>query len=68
MNRLQQGRLTAAQEARILAHLDRIEREHPDARAFLDRQRDMVRTSMIGEVAPDIVGKDYDGQTFKLSD
>lgn len=68
MNRLQTGVLSAAQEATVLAHFDGIEKAHPADKAFLDTQRLMVRTQMIGRVAPEIVGKDYDNVQFKLSD
>ncbi len=68
MNRLQTGQLTTAQRDRVLADFDGIEKAHPSDKTFLDQQRDMVRTKMIGQVAPDIVGKDYDGVEFKLSD
>jgi len=68
MNRLQTGQLSEAQRDQVLKHFDRVEQAHPSEKAFLDQQRDMVRTKMIGLVAPDIVGKDYDNATFKLSD
>ena len=67
-NRLQTGQLSPVQRDQVLAHFDRIEKAHPSDKAFLDKQRDMVRTRMIGLVAPDIVGKDYNDAEFKLSD
>src|SRR5580692_79923 len=68
MNRLQTGRLSAAQHATILAHFDDIETHHVADRAFIDVQRRMVRELMIGDVAPEIVGKDYNDVEFRLSD
>jgi peroxiredoxin len=68
MNRLQTGLLGPAQEAKVLAHFDAIEKAHPSDKEFIDAQRRTVRTQMIGKVAPEIVGKDYDGAEFKLSD
>jgi peroxiredoxin len=68
MNRLQTGQLSAAQEKTVLAHFDDLEEAHPADKAFLDTQRRMVRTQMIGRVAPEITGKDLDNVEFKLSD
>jgi thiol-disulfide isomerase/thioredoxin len=68
MNRLQTGQLSEAQREKVLAHFDGIETAHPGDKAFIDKQRQMVRTRMIGVVAPDIVGKDFDDVEFKLSD
>lgn len=68
MNRLQSGQLSPAQEAKVLAAFDAYEKAYPTAKAFIDIQRRMVRQLMIGKVAPEIVGKDYDGVEFRLSD
>jgi len=68
MNRLQIGTLSPAQEAMVLARFDAYEQAHPADADFLNIQRHMVRDLMIGKVAPEIVGKDYDGVEFKLSD
>ncbi len=68
MNRLQTGVLSAAQEATVLAHFDALEKAHPADKPFLDTQRRMVRTQMIGRAAPEIIGKDFDNVEFKLSD
>jgi peroxiredoxin len=68
VRRLQEGRLTAAQEARVLRHLDGIARTRPaTAEVVADAQR-MVGTLLPGKVAPDIAGRDLDGQPLKLSD
>lgn len=68
MNRLQIGKMSAAQEAMVLEKFDAFEKAHPKDKAFIDVQRSMVRHLMIGKTAPEIVGKDYDGVEFKLSD
>ena len=68
MNRLQTGKLTTEQRYKVLAHFDGLEAAHPADKAFIDKQRTMVRTRLIGQVAPDIVGKDLDDVEFKLSD
>jgi thiol-disulfide isomerase/thioredoxin len=68
MNRLQTGQLSAAQEQAVLAHFDQIEKQHPKDQAFLDSYRHVVTGQMIGKAAPEIVGKDYDGVEFKLSE
>jgi peroxiredoxin len=64
--RLQLGRLSDAQESRVLAHLDAIGQAH-DADVVAPARR-MVSTLTIGKVAPDIEGKDLDGVDFHLSD
>ncbi len=68
MNRLQIGQMSAAQEASVLSTFDGYEKAHPKDKAFIDTQRKTVHELMIGKVAPEIVGKDYDGVEFKLSD
>jgi len=67
-NRFQTGKLSAEQLDKVLAHFDGIEKAHPADKSFMDKQRQIVRTRMIGQVAPDIVGKDLDDAEFKLSD
>ncbi len=68
MNRLQTGLVSPAQEAMVLARFDALEKAHPTAKAFLDKQRELVRTRLIGKVAPEIAGKDLDNVEFKLSE
>jgi thiol-disulfide isomerase/thioredoxin len=68
MNRLQTGRMNAAQERMVLAHFDRLEKQHPNDKAFFDSYRRVVTGQMIGKVAPEIVGKGYDEVEFKLSE
>jgi peroxiredoxin len=66
--RLQQGRLTASQEARVLGHLARVKRTYPQHAALVNRTTFVVRSLMVGKVAPDIAGIDLDGVPLKLSD
>jgi peroxiredoxin len=68
MERVQAGRLTDEQQARVSAHLAEIERQHPQDAAVLETQRRVVTTLTIGKPAPDIVGKDFEGKEFHLSD
>lgn len=68
LNRLQQGTLTARQEARILKYFDDLAVEHSTDAPAIAEERELVRTRTIGKLAPDIVGKDLDGVEFKLSD
>lgn len=70
MSRLQTGQLSAAQEAKVIAHFDKIESQFPAPadREFVESYKKTVQGQMIGKVAPEIVGKDYDGVEFKLSD
>jgi thiol-disulfide isomerase/thioredoxin len=68
MNRLQTGQMNAAQERMVLTHFDQIETQHPADKAFIDTYRHVVTNQMIGKVAPEITGKDYDGVEFKLSE
>jgi peroxiredoxin len=68
LNRLHTGVLSAEQEARVIRHLDDLKAKHPMDAKLLGAYQDTVRTRMIGQVAPDIVGKDYDGQEFHLTD
>ncbi len=65
--RLQQSRLTAAQESRVLDHLVVLERSHPGEPALEDA-RFAITSLTVGKQAPDIVGKDLDGVDFRLSD
>jgi peroxiredoxin len=66
--RLQQGRLSAAQEARVLGHLGRIGRVYPQHADLAERSAFVVRSLMVGKVAPEITGTDLDGAPLKLSD
>jgi peroxiredoxin len=70
MSRLQSGQMSSAQEEMVIAYLDKLDKRYPTPvdREYLEVNRGMVRHMMVGKVAPDIIGKDYDGVEFKLSD
>jgi peroxiredoxin len=65
---LQSARMTTAQEARVLSHLETVAAAHPDNPTLVDKARYMVTKLTIGKTAPDIAGGDLDGVPFKLSD
>lgn len=65
---LQSARLTTAQEARVLRHLDSLAKSYPDTPAIIDKTRYMVSALTVGKTAPEIAGSDLDGVPFKLSD
>jgi thiol-disulfide isomerase/thioredoxin len=67
-NRLERGRLTAAQEAKVVAAINTMAAAHPDAKSYLDQRIWMVTKLGIGKEAPEIVGKDFDNVEFKLSE
>jgi thiol-disulfide isomerase/thioredoxin len=67
-SRLRRGRLSEGQHDRIAAYLDGLIEAHPDDAEALELEKWMARNLAIGQVAPDIVGKDYDDVEFRLSD
>lgn len=66
--RLQRGRLTPEQVERVAAYYDDLRAEHPDDAEMLDQETFMVRNLIPGNVAPDIVGKDTEGEEFSLEE
>jgi peroxiredoxin len=68
IRQLQRGRLAPAQEMRVTRHLDALAVARPADGAAIAAARRVVKTLLPGKVAPDIVGPDLDGQTFRLSD
>lgn len=66
--RIQAGRLSSAQETRVLAHLDGVARSRPEAAALVTGPRRMVSTLAVGKTAPEIVGRDLEGRPFRLSE
>ena len=66
--RLQEGRLSAGQEARVTRHLDAIARARPETAEWVAATQRMVATLLPGKVAPEIAGRDLDGNPLKLSD
>ena len=67
-NRLQQGRLTEEQTARVVAYFEEVEAAHPDAAEMIARNRFQVQNLLPGGTAPNITGKDLDGVEFSLND
>ena len=65
---LQAGQLTASQAAQIRAHLEAIAGAHPRDADLVARSQHMLDALSPGHVAPEIVGRDLDGRTLKLSD
>ena len=66
--RAQSGRLSRAQETRVLAHLDRLGKSRPEAAGLVSGPRRIVSALSVGKTAPEIVGRDLEGRQFKLSD
>ena len=67
-NRLQLGRMSDEQSARVVAYFEDLRERHPDAADFLDRQRFLAERLTLGKVAPNIVGTDTEGVEFALED
>jgi thiol-disulfide isomerase/thioredoxin len=68
VRRLQDGRLTKAQEAQVLEHLRALESGHPDGASAIAAARRMLTGLTVGKQAPDIVGTDVNGEPMRLSD
>jgi peroxiredoxin len=66
--RLQAGRLSSTQEARVLQHLGELSRTHPAEAPLLEKSRYLVSALTVGKAAPEITGKDLDGVDLRLSD
>ena len=66
--RMQAGRLSRAQEFRVLAHLDRIAAARAGGAALIAGPRRMISHLSVGKPAPEIAGRDLDGKPFRLSD
>ena len=67
-NRLQMGRLTEEQTARVVAYLEEVEAQHPDSAEKIARSRFLVQNLIPGKTAPNITGTDLDGVEFSLAD
>jgi peroxiredoxin len=65
---LQMGRLTTAQQTRVLRHLDDVARAYPADAGLVRQSAFMVRALTIGKTAPDITGVDLEGRPLRLSD
>ena len=67
-NRLQQGRINEEQTARIVAYMEGVKENHPDAAEMVDKQLYLVENLIPGQVAPNIMGTDTEGVDFALED
>lgn len=66
--RLQTGRLSLAQEALVLNHLDNLARNRPALAAAAGGTRRVIEQLTVGKPAPDIAGIDLTGRPFRLSE
>lgn len=67
-NRLDRGLLTKYQDDRIRAYIEGLKKTYPDAIDLVERELFHFRNLMIGREAPNIVGRDLQGEEFQLSD
>lgn len=67
-NRLQKGRLTEEQTARVVAYFNEVKAQHPEFGEQIERSRFQVENLLPGQTAPNIVGNDLDGVEFQLGD
>ena len=68
IRKLQTGRLSPAQEARIAARIEAWSTARPALAPLFARTSRLLRGFTVGKVAPDIVGVDLDGVPFRLRD
>jgi len=66
--RLRRGVLSDLQKQRIAGYLEGLMAAQPDAAEGLEKYLFMTQNLMIGDVAPNIVGADFDGVHFELAD
>ncbi len=67
-NRLDRGLLTEDQDGRIRAYIEGLKKTYPDAAELIEQQLFHFRYLMIGRKAPNIVGRDLQGEEFQLND
>lgn len=67
-NRLDRGLLTERQDDRIRAYIEGLKKTFPDAADLIEQQLFHFRYLMIGRKAPNIVGRDLQGEEFQLND
>ena len=65
---IQARSLSADQEASVLKHLNALGRQYPAAAPAFEQAHRIVSKFTVGKVAPEILGKDLDGKTMRLSD
>jgi len=66
--RLQYGRISEEQTARVLAHLDAFAEKHPELAEVVDDRRRYIEYLIPGRVAQPVVGEDLDGVEFSLEE
>lgn len=66
--RLQKGRLTEEQTARVVAYFEEVTARHPDSAETIGRHQFQVENLLPGRTAPNIMGKDLGGVEFSLND
>ncbi|MDE2793616.1 MAG: TlpA disulfide reductase family protein [Gemmatimonadota bacterium] len=66
--RLQYGRISEEQTARVLAHLDAFAEKHPELAEVVDDRRRYIEYLIPGRVAQSVVGKDLNGVEFSLEE
>ena len=67
-NRLKLGILGRVQQAKVLAYLEGVAKDHPEAENLIEQQIFTVNRLMIGRQAPNIEGRDTTGIVFDLED
>jgi peroxiredoxin len=67
-NRLRRGTLSAAQAARVSAHLEQLAKAYPAADTSFERTRWLVEHLYVGAVAPNITGRTASGDPLELAD
>jgi peroxiredoxin len=65
---IQAGAMTAAQETTVLGHLQQISRQYPETNTIAAQAHRIISKFTVGKTAPEIIGKDLEGKTMRLSD
>ncbi len=68
VNRLQYGRINDEQTARVLAFFDEMKAKYPEAAEEFDNHRFVAQYLTPGNVAPNILGTDTNGEEFELEE
>jgi peroxiredoxin len=65
---IQSRTLSRDQEKAVLAHLVALKHQYPAGAAAFDQAHRIISKFTVGKVAPEIVGKNLDGKTMRLTD
>lgn len=65
---LQGGMLSRTQETNVLKYFRQLQKRYPEEAESIEKRRRSVSRLLIGKTAPEIVGRDFDGEYFRLSD